>query len=236
MFFKMMVMIMMRLSCFQGCGSSSSIEAQLELGQETQRRDEGQINKRSMFLSILYSLVGKLRSAANRLKSILTKIFLSRPTNNNQTPIFPDIPKAKIVLILGFTALFGLLGVSYRINGHGNIVPTALFHKPTNAFYFFLISIMMIIYSSALGMMLPKDWSRFAKVLNVISFVSLLLGVTVLLSTLCPRSINWIPWTFFTCTFVAAFGVTVYRRFTERSSTLSSTASLGSSHRSPIQV
>eukprot|EP00268_Persea_americana_P067451 TRINITY_DN9299_c1_g1_i1.p1 TRINITY_DN9299_c1_g1~~TRINITY_DN9299_c1_g1_i1.p1 ORF type:complete len:236 (-),score=17.10 TRINITY_DN9299_c1_g1_i1:295-1002(-) len=235
MFFKMMV-IMMCLSCFQGCGSSSSIEAHLELGQETQRQDletEGQSNKRWIFL---YSLVSKLKSAANHLKSILTKIFLSRPINNNQTPIYPDAIEAKTVLILGFTALLGLLGVSYRINGHGNIVPTALFHKPTNTFTFFLIIIMMIIYFAAIGMMLAKACPKIAKVLNVISFVCLLLGVTVLLWTLCPRSINWIPWTFFACTFVAAFGVTVYWRFTETSSTLSSTVSLGYSYHAPIQV
>lgn len=170
------------------------------------------------------------------MKSILTEKFLSGPINNSQTPVYPDVLKAKTVLILGITAMITLLGVGYRVNDHGNIIPTALFDKPANSFYFFLFILMMIIYSSALGMMLPKDCTGFAKVLHVISFVCLLLGVTVVLSTLCPRSINWIPWTFFTCTFVAAFGVTVYWRFTERSSTLSSTASLGSSYRPPIQV
>ena len=73
---------------------------------------------------------------------------------------------------MGFTALIGLLGASYKINRHGNIVPTALFHEPTITFTFFLIIIMTIIYFIAIGMILEKACPRIAKVLNVISFIS----------------------------------------------------------------
>ncbi|KAJ8637142.1 hypothetical protein MRB53_011409 [Persea americana] len=80
---------------------------------------------------------------------------------------------------MGFTALIGLLGASYRINRHGNIVPTALFHEPNITFTFFLLITTTIIYLAAIGMILEKACPRIAKVLNVISFVYIVLGVTV---------------------------------------------------------
>lgn len=157
------------------------------------------------------------------LKSIFTKIFLSRAINNN-TAVLPTTLEAKAMLPMIFAALIGLLTVNYKINGHGNLVPWALFPQPT--FTFFTIIIMISFYFTVIGIILEKTFHRITGVLNVISFVCIVLGVTVLLWALIPNSISWIPWFFFACTIVAVLGVFVYGQFTDKSSTLSSTASL----------
>lgn len=138
------------------------------------------------------------------------------------------------MLRIGLVALIGLLSVTYKINGDGNLVPTTLFHQPTFTFTFFLIIIMVVFYFAAIGVVLEVPFPKITKVINIISFVLIVLGVTVLLWALIPNSVRWIPWIFFACAVAVVFGVLVHGRFTDKSSALKSTASLGSSSLLPI--
>ncbi|XXG55260.1 hypothetical protein AAC387_Pa03g2964 [Persea americana] len=129
------------------------------------------------------------------------------------------------MLRIGFTGLIGLLSVSYKINGNGNIVPTVLFHQPTNTFTLLLIVFMVIFYLAAFGLALEKAFPKITEVFKIISFVFLVLGATILLWALIPKNICWIPWIFFACTAAVVFGVLVLGRLTDKSSALKSTAS-----------
>ncbi|KAJ8637141.1 hypothetical protein MRB53_011408 [Persea americana] len=157
-------------------------------------------------------------------KSTLTEIIQSRPINNS-TSIYLTTLEAKSMLRIGFTGLIGLLSVSYKINGNGNIVPTVLFHQPTNTFTLLLIVFMVIFYLAAFGLALDKAFPKITEVFKIISFVFLVLGATILLWALIPKNISWIPWIFFACTAAVVFGVLVLERFTDKRAASKSTAS-----------
>ncbi|KAJ8637146.1 hypothetical protein MRB53_011413 [Persea americana] len=129
------------------------------------------------------------------------------------------------MLRIGFTGLIGLLSVSYIINGNGNIVPTVLFHQPTNTFTLLLIVFMVIFYFAAFGLALEKACPKITEVFKIISFVFLVLGATILLWALIPKNISWIPWIFFACTVAVVFGVLFLERFTDKRAASKSTAS-----------
>lgn len=243
-----MTMIMC-LSCFQGCGPSCLEQGYSKLREKTTHHPnlevEGEGNESHTIIN--FSGLSTDSSFSNQsqgtqtnepatsyLISILGKIFPSRPINNHNTTRYLATLEAKEILAMGFAALIGLLSVSYRINGHGNLVPTSLFHQPTCTF--FLIIIMISVYFPAIGIILEKASPMTTKVLNAISFVCIVLGVTVLLRAFVPRCVSWIPWIFFACTVVAAFGVIVYGPLKHRRSTLRSTTSLGSPAFPPIEV
>lgn len=122
-------------------------------------------------------------------------------------------PSTKAIFAMGFMAVVGLLSVSYTINRHGHLVPTALLRQPPLSFGFFLAIIMIIFYCAAIGMIVQEVFPLVFRVLNLIAFVLLVLGVTVLLWSLIPNYFCWVPWLLFSCTVMAALGVMIHERF-----------------------
>ena len=163
----------------------------------------------------------------SRQKTILTKIIQRQPINNS-TSIYPTTLEPKSMLRIGFTALISLLSVTYKINGNGNLIPTALFHKLAITFTLFLFVFMVIFYLAAIGMVLEEAFPKITKVINIISFIFIVLGAPYCYGPC------WIPWIFFACTAGVIFGVLVLGWFTDKSSALKSTASLGSPSTLPV--
>lgn len=125
----------------------------------------------------------------------------------------PRHPSTKAIFAMGFMAVVGLLSVSYTINRHGHLVPTALLRQPPLSFGFFLAIIMIIFYCAAIGMIVQEVFPLVFRVLNLIAFVLLVLGVTVLLWSLIPNNFCWVPWLLFSCTVMTALGVMIHERF-----------------------
>lgn len=149
-----------------------------------------------------------INPATPKKKPILLKAFVFHSNKNHSTN--PTTLEVKTILTMGFSAIVGLLSVTYTINSHGNLVPTALFHQPTFTFSLFLIIIMTIFYAAAIGVILQKPLPKVTKVLNLISFVFLVLAVTVMLWTLIPNHLSWVPWIFFACTVIATLRACSY--------------------------
>ncbi|XP_058115037.1 uncharacterized protein LOC131258028 isoform X2 [Magnolia sinica] len=122
-------------------------------------------------------------------------------------------PWAKVIVVMAFTSVVGLLSVSYTINGNGNLIPATLFSGRPVSFGFFLLVVMVTFYISIIAMIIRPVLPLIAKVLNIMAFVCVVLGVTVLLWAMLPKSISWVPWIFFSFTILIAFGVIVYEWF-----------------------
>lgn len=110
-------------------------------------------------------------------------------------------------------AVVGLFSVRYKTNPHGSVPTTDLFFQPPMSFGLFLAIVMMIFYFAAIGMIIKEVFPLVFRVLNLVAFVLLVLGVTVLLWALIPNSFCWVPWLLFSCTVMAALGVLIYERF-----------------------
>ncbi|KAL5974422.1 hypothetical protein ACLOJK_031087 [Asimina triloba] len=134
----------------------------------------------------------------------------TQPTpSRNQEPGAAQ-PWAKVIIVMAFSIVVGLLSVNYTINGKGNLTPANLFSGRPMSFGFFLVVVLVTFYVAVIAMIIRPVMPLVAKVLNIIAFVCVVLGVTVLLWALLPGSFSWVPWIFFGATILISLGVIAY--------------------------
>ncbi|KAF8378522.1 hypothetical protein HHK36_029865 [Tetracentron sinense] len=122
---------------------------------------------------------------------------------------------AKIIIIMSFTGVLSLIGVSYYIN-NGKLIPEAPFKQHSASFLLFLIVLMIIFYIAIIGIVFGEELPVMGKTCNIISLVLFILSFTVLLWAFLPQKLSWAPWVLFAVTISAILGVLSYKSCLQR--------------------